>query len=287
MNKFVVLTIIFVFAFQSVDLSAQMKRKRAFSDRPVEELFLIGSVAGMSTTQTLEAKNLNVLIQHNFGLVSSGIQDFFGIDGGAAIRLGLDYGITDKLTIGIGRTSVEDNVDLRVLYRVFEQMESGKIPIDLTLKADVGVNTQEQPAFDFTFTERLNYLFSVMAARRINDKLSIQVAPMVSHFNTVIRSQPGVTPLNSHVGVGLGGRYKVNTRNSVSFEFLPVVSEMNPGTVPHFALAYELETGGHVFQMFLMSGRWFTEQHLLTRTTDSFFAGDFRLGFNVNRVFGL
>jgi hypothetical protein len=267
--------------------NAQMQRTRAVPDGPVDELFLIGSVAGISTVSNLEKNNLNSLIMHNFGLVSGGLEDFYGLDQGAAVRLGIDYGVTDKLTLGIGRTSVEDNVDLRFKYTVLRQLKSDKIPVEVAVKGDVGINTQKQPNFDFSFQERLNYFGSVMVARQFNEKITLQVAPMISHFNTVIMETTGVTPENTHFALGLGGRFKLNTRNSITFEYLPVLGDRTAGTKNHLAVGYEIETGGHVFQMFFMSGQWFTEQHLIARNTNDFFTGDFRLGFNVNRIFSL
>ncbi|GAB5408917.1 MAG: DUF5777 family beta-barrel protein [Balneolaceae bacterium] len=275
----------FVLSFFTVSVTnAQMARTRAVPDGPVDELFLIGSVAGMSTVTNLEKNNLNSLIMHNFGLISSGIEDFYGLDDNANVRLGIDYGVTDKLTVGIGRTSEEDNVDLRFKYTLLRQLKSDKIPVEVAIKGDIGINTQKERRFDFEFEERLNYFGSIMIARKFNDKITLQVAPMVSHFNTVVQltQEP---PENTHYALGLGGRLKLDERKSLTFEYLPVLGSRTDGTKNHLAFAYEIETGGHVFQIFLMSGRWFTEQHLIARNEFDFFAGDFRLGFNVNRVF--
>lgn len=116
-----VLFVLIIIGISSSFLQAQMQRQRAVKDAPVDELFLIGSIAGMSTVTNLEKGDLNSVIMHNFGLVSGGIEDFWGLDQGAAVLLGIDYGVTDKLSIGIGRTSIEDNVDLRFKYTVLRQ----------------------------------------------------------------------------------------------------------------------------------------------------------------------
>ncbi|MCR9132114.1 MAG: DUF5777 family beta-barrel protein [bacterium] len=282
------LTTLLLLLLLSSTLIAQMQRQRAVKDGPVEDIFRIGSITGMSTVTTLEARNLNSLIMHNFGLVSTGIEEFYGLDQNAAVRLGFDYGVTDELTIGIGRTSVEDNVDFRAKYLILKQLESDKIPVQIAIKGDVGINTQKNTQFDeFTFQERLNYFACIMIARKFNKQLSLQIAPMVSHFNTVKIERAGEIPENTHYGLGIGGRYAFDERKAITFEYLPVIGDRSPGTKNHFALGYEIETGGHVFQMFFMSGKWFTEQHLLARTNTNFFEGDFRLGFNINRVFGL
>lgn len=283
-----ILFLAFIVLFFGVELAnAQMQRTRALPDGPVDELFLIGSVAGMSTVTNLEKNNLNSLIMHNFGLVSGGLEDFYGLDQGAAVRLGIDYGVSDKLSLGIGRTSKEDNVDLRFKYTLLRQLKSDKIPVEVALKGDVGINTQEERRFDYEFNERLNFFGSLMIARKFNEKLTLQAAPMISHFNTVIQTNSTFVPENTHFAVGFSGRIKLNERRSFTFEYIPVFGKRTEGTKNHLAIGYEIETGGHVFQMFLMSGVWFTEQHLLARNDNDFFAGDFRLGFNVNRIFSL
>lgn len=153
-------------------------------------------------------------------------------------------------------------------------------------KGNLGIRTQKE-SFSLTFQERLNYLGSVMIARKFSDNFSFQVSPMVAHFNTVVKREANSELYNTLLGLGFAGRIKINERKSISFEYLPVIGDRISDTKNHAALVYELETGGHVFQMFLMSGRWFTEQHLLAKTETNFFEPNFRFGFNVNRIFGL
>jgi hypothetical protein len=129
--------------FSSESLLAQMERRRTVTDEPVE-VFLTMSLITMATTSNLQKNNMNSTIMHNFGLVSSGIEEFWGLDQGAAVRLGFDYGITDRFSVGIGRTSREDNVDLRFKYTLLQQMKSDKIPVEVSLKGDLGINTQEE-----------------------------------------------------------------------------------------------------------------------------------------------
>lgn len=268
-------------------LFAQMERKRTVQDGPVEDIFLSGSLIGMSTVSALPQRNMNTMVMHNFGLISGGINDFFGIDVGATVRLGIDYGLTDKLDIGIGRTSRENMVDLRLKYLLLQQLKSDKVPFQIALKGDIGINTERENRFDFTFKERLNFLGSVMIARKFNNQFSLQLAPMISHFNTVVLENSTDELNHTIFGIGIGGRYKWSQRNSVAFEYLPVIGERNLGTKNHAAVSYEIDTGGHVFQIFLMSGQWFTEQHLLARTDTNISDLEFRIGFNINRLFSL
>ncbi|HAH52692.1 MAG TPA: hypothetical protein DCL80_16105 [Balneola sp.] len=281
------ITIIILISFFSIStLSAQMERKRADPDGPVEETFLTKNIAGLGTVQLLGKGDLNSMIQHNFGDIRGGIDTFFGIDEGANVRIAFGYGLTDNLNIGIGRTSREDNIDFSLDYRVLHQTKLDKIPVSVVFKGDLGIRTQKE-SFSLTFQERLNYLGSVMIARKFSDNFSFQVSPMVAHFNTVVKREANSELYNTLLGLGFAGRIKINERKSISFEYLPVIGDRISDTKNHAALVYELETGGHVFQMFLMSGRWFTEQHLLAKTETNFFEPNFRFGFNVNRIFGL
>lgn len=284
MRKSIATLLFSLFLFSLV--SAQLERKRANPDGPVAETFLTKNIAGLGTVQLLGKGDLNSMIQHNFGDVRGGIETFFGVDEGANVRIAFGYGLTDDLNIGIGRTSREDNIDFSIDYRILHQTKLDRIPVSVVLKGNMGIRTQKE-SFGLTFQERLNYLGSVMVARKFSDNFSFQVSPMISHFNTVVKREANSELYNTVYGLGFAGRFKINERKSISFEYLPVIGDRISDTKNHAALVYELETGGHVFQMFFMSGRWFTEQHLLTRTETDFFEPNFRFGFNVNRVFGL
>src|SRR5688572_31830332 len=53
---------------------------------------------------------LDVKISHRFGTLNGGAYELFGLDI-ADIRIGLDYGISDRLTIGAGRSSYQKTFD--------------------------------------------------------------------------------------------------------------------------------------------------------------------------------
>lgn len=284
MKKSVFILVLTLFLSQAT--FAQLERKRTVIDSP-EEVFLTMSLITMATTSNLEKNNMNSTIMHNFGLVSTGIEEFWGLDQGAAVRLGIDYGITNKLSVGIGRTSRDDNVDLRFKYTLLQQMRSGKVPVEVSLKGDIGINTQKINLYEASFQDRLNYFGSLAIARKFSESFSFQVAPMISHFNTIVIETEEQDLVNNHYAAGFGGEYRLNLKHSFSFEYFLVVGDRNSNTENPMAVSWQIDTGGHVFQIFFMNGNWFTEQHLLARTTDDFFARDFRIGFNVNRVFGL
>lgn len=282
-------TVILLALIANTTANAQMERRRSNPSAPVGEIFWAPTVINVASATNLPARNANFSIHHTFGLTNTGYESLWGLDDPANIRFGLDYGIVDRLSVGFGRSRFDKLWDFRFKASLLRQTIDDKMPIELAVKGDLGINTVSNP--DFEFIDRLNYLGSVMIARKVSDRISLQVTPMFAHFNTVIIESDGeggtIEPENSLFAVGLDGRFVLSDRFALLVEYIPVVGDRNPDTKNAFSVGLDIETGGHVFQLFLTSSQWTTEQHTIARNTDNFFKGDFRLGFNVNRVFGL
>lgn len=277
MFKKTVLTILICAITVSLAYS-QIKRERVSTNGPVTETFWAPNIVGMSNVQTLPQGNLNVTIMHNFGLINEdAFRSFLGMDFGATVRLGIDVGITGNWSIGAGRTSPQKVFDFRTKYIFIRQSESGKIPVSIGIKGDVGINTNEN---GFSFQDRLNYFSSVMIARKFSDAFSLQLTPMYSHFNTVFTGEE-----NDHFALGVGGELHLSDRWAIIAEYYPVFGPRSDGTEDAFAIGANIETGGHVFQLFLKSSNWHSEQYIISQNTDDFWSGDIRFGFNVNRIF--
>lgn len=269
-------------------VQAQIPRRLVDPGGPVDELFLSQNIVVTSSVSNLPAGNLNFTIMHVFGRVDEGVQSLWGVDGPANIRFGLDYGISDRLSIGVGRSQFDKLYDFRFKANLLRQSKDRKMPIELALKGDMGIMTESN---GFEFSDRLNYLGAVMLARRMSDKISLQVSPMISHFNTVSTEHNGETDMHveekTHFAVALGGRILVNDRVALLVEYIPVFGDRTTATENAFAVALNIETGGHVFVIYLKTSDYLTEQHVIARNSEEFFRGDFRLGFIINRVFSL
>ncbi len=259
---------------------AQIPRERVSTGMEPVELFQTQNLAAQSTVETLPAGNLNVTIMHTFGIVTDKpLNNFFGFDFGPNVRLGLDYGVTDRWTLGVGRSSREKVVDFRTKLALLRQTDSGSVPLSVTAKGDLGITTVEN---GYDLVERLNFLGSLPIARAFSEDFTLQLTPMFAHFNTVVDPEP-----HDHFALGIGGKYDLSRRYSFFFETYPMLSEKTSGTKNAYTFGLNINTGGHVFQLFLASAPWHTEQYVLHLNEDDFWAGDFRFGFNVNRVFGL
>ena len=257
---------------------AQLARERAATEDEKIISFKAPANIGITTVYQIPKRNLYTTIAHTFGLVNSGVEQFFGLDLGANTRIGLDYGISDKLSIGIGRMTFNKVVDLRSKYHLMQQTESGDVPVSLAFKLSAAANTT--PDIGLQRSDRLSYFFSMMLARTF-DSVSIQLTPMVSHFNNVAQSNP-----NQLYGLGVLMNVDMSDRYSLSAEYLPVLGDRNTGTKNSAAIALNINTGGHVFQLYLSSSQWHNEQFIMANNRDNLLEGDIRFGFNIHRAFG-
>ncbi|NBC64172.1 MAG: hypothetical protein GVY07_00745 [Bacteroidetes bacterium] len=258
---------------------AQLERERVVTSTPVEDTFWATKNVGMSTTINPSGNDLHSSVLHTFGLVDGGIDRFFGLDDGANTRLGLIYGITDRVSIGLGRMTFRKVVDISTKINLVRQTTDGSVPLSIALKGATGISTLS--GLGLEFPDRLSYFTSIMVAKKFNG-FSLQLSPMYSHFNrTLGEAQEGL------LGLGIMLNVELNEQFSLSGEYLPVFGDRNPGTEDAMAIALNINTGGHVFQIFFASSQWHNEQFVMANNRDRFWEGDFRFGFNIHRVFGL
>ncbi len=262
--------------------SAQIARQRVVADRPIENTFFSQKASILQTVETISQQEMLFSIMHVFGPVNGGVDGFWGLDTYANIRLGLDYGIRDNLSVGIGRSKLDKTVDMRFKYNWMKQMESGKNPVSVAFVGNTAVDTRKFP-MNRNVGDRMSFMGSVLVARKMNDVFSVQLSPTVTHFNVVRADQK-----NTAISLGLITRYRYSPNRAISFEAAPVLSGASTNIYPHMALGYEMETGGHVFQLFFSVGDGLNEQYAIGRTQNPLIRDGepyFRFGFNVNRIF--
>lgn len=274
-----ILAAVFLFSLAPEVSDAQLKRERSVTSVLAEPAFSATKNIGISTIINPSGGDLHYSILHTFGLVDGGIDRFYGLDDGANTRLGLIYGVTDRFSIGVGRMTFRKVVDISAKVNLMQQTKDAGRPMSIALKGATGISTVSGQGLDFN--ERLSYFTSVMFARKFNT-VGIQLTPMHSYFNRVLGEG------EQHLfGLGLLLQVDLNERLNLSWEYLPVLGNRNPGTDDAMALSLNIDTGGHVFQIFFASSQWHNEQFIMANNSDRFWEGDFRFGFNIHRVFGL
>jgi len=229
---------------------------------------------------------LEFMISHRFGRVNSGFDNLFGLDE-SNIRFGFEYGLTDDLTVALGRSSLGKTFDTYAKYRLLKQKTGDNpFPFSVTLFASGVAKTIKDYAPDnkTSFSERLVYTGQVLVAKKINPNLSFQFSPTYIHYNTVSEQNDP----NDMVALGFGTRIKISKRMSINGEYYynvnPFESINNKNSI---ALGLDIETGGHIFQLVFTNAVSMLEKGFIAETTGSFFKADIHFGFNISRAFQL
>lgn len=263
---------------------AQLERRLVQPDARVDDIFKAPKIIGLNSVKQIGKKHLHMSILHTFsGSIDGGIDTFFGIDNGANVRLGLDYGISDDLSIGLGRTSSLKVVDARIKW-TFVHQKTQSMPVSVGVLASTSIETiPNRFSSNPSISDKTGYLGMLMVARRFSDNLSLQASPMIGHFR-----RPVLDDQKTLIGIGISGRYKVGDRSALTFETVPIIGK--PDILEHpVAIGIDLETGGHVFQLFLTTSTFHTEHYIMAYNFEPFFRDKplVHFGFNVNRIFAL
>ena len=239
-----------------------------------------------ATNETPGEGVLQFVMAHRFGSFNDDyLYNFFGLDN-AQVRMQLDYGVTDRLNIGIGRSSFLKVADGFVKYELLQQQKGNKtVPVSITLHSSTNYrNARYTDGIDHTMSDRLSYMHQAIIARKWNRKLSTLASPSVVHFNLV----PTAQDPNTTAHITLGARYKISNRMALTGESTLLSNrEFSSGeryTTP-FALGVDIETGGHVFQLHISNTRAMNGPYWMARNPYSASNGGLFLGFNISRVF--
>jgi len=238
--------------------------------------------------ERMQEGQLDVRISHRFGTLNSGGYNFFGLDQ-SNIHLGLEYGITNWLMVGAGRSEFEKTFDGFAKFSILRQSTGAKVmPVSVSVVTSVGLKTQKWPDQTRTnyFTSRLAYVGQLLVARKISQGLSIQLTPSYLHRNLVATE---LDP-NDIFALGAGARLKLSKRISFNGEYYYIANPKNNFSTPIYnplSLGFDIETGGHVFQLFFTNSLGMTEKQFIGATTGQWKKGDIHFGFNISRVFTL
>ena len=132
---------------------------------------------------------------------------------------------------------------------------------------------------------RSAYSTQLLLARKFNSTVSLQLIPTWLHYNLV----PTTSDKNEVFALGIGGRIKVTKRSGITAEYNYVPDNQLVSAERHnsFSVGWEIETGGHVFQLIFTNSQAMTEPQYIGQTTGEWSDGDIYFGFNVSRIFNI
>jgi len=270
--------------FPAFTLFAQ--ESEATTDLPVDAPFETSILIDNQTVVSPYKGGIEFEIHHRFGTVKNGITDIFGIYAPSNIRLGLNYGITDKLMFGAGTTKDYKLQDFQWKYAILQQTQSGKMPVSISYFGNFVVDARTKDVFgqegQFKSMHRFSYFTQLIIARKFNDKFSFQVAPSCAYFNAV---DEGYQNLN--FGIHAGGRAKVIGYHSLIVEYDQLLTKQDIPVQPkpNLSFGYEIGTGTHAFQIFVANYSGIIAQRNLLYNTNDLSKGEFLVGFNITARF--
>ncbi len=216
------------------------------------------SLFSLPTGRPVDARSFTVNFTHRFPYgpaftsapgsgVSPQISQAFGLDNFAIASLGVRYGVTDKLSVDIYRSSsfIGRPIQLMVAYNLLDEHHGQ--PFNLALRFSV----EGQNNFSKSFTENLEAVFS----RSMTSHAQFYFVPTVS-FNDRrlvqgalvsddIPDEPGINAISLGVGVAVDIRPTV----ALIAEVIPTVLNATELGIhrPPFALAIQKKLFRHAF----------------------------------------
>lgn len=245
--------------------------------------FKTNRIINLHSIENTAAGVLDFKISHRFGSVSNGIYDFFGLDA-AQMRIGFDLGITDRLAVGVGRSNFNKIYDGYAKYKILRQRADNKMPLSLSAVLGMGISTLKwsNPDRDNKFSSRLYYLTQILIARKFSEGFTFQLTPTLLHRNLVATSAES----NDVFAIGAGLRQKLSKRVSINAEYVYVLpDQLEAGTMDAVSVGFDIETGGHVFQLHFSNSQGMNERGFITQTFGDWNNLAVHFGFNLSRVF--
>jgi hypothetical protein len=239
-------------------------------------------IVNLESTKLASKGDLYFVVSHRFGYFDKGFEDFFGLDE-ANTRLQFVYGLTKGISIHASRSGFQKAYEFAVKYRLVSQKNTGS-PFEIVGFNSLAINSELDKDLlpKLEFSDRLAYVNQILISRKFNDKLSLEMAPTYFHENYVANNSQD----NSQFALGLGGRYKLTNRWSFNMDYAAHLNRANNSVFKNpLSIGFDLETGGHVFQMHFTNSQAMHESGFLGNTTGSWGDGQIAFGFNLIRVF--
>jgi len=268
-------------------------------DKPVKEevtaTFKATRIINGHSIERAREGQLHFRISHRF-MTWSVYEDFedaarswFGLDG-ANVQFNFEYGLNDRIMIGLTRTSVQKTYTGFTKISLLRQTQGGSDNVPISLSAFVSAEAIGEewadPNRENYFSSRMSYVYQILAARKFNERLSLQLSPTMVHRNLVATK----TDPNDLFALGMGGRFKLNRSVSFNAEYFLVTPPSGDKAFTNmdcFSVGFDIETGGHIFQLHFTNSRFMTEAGFIGKTQGDWLKSDINFGFNIVRPFAL
>jgi hypothetical protein len=249
--------------------------------------FLSSHVLNSHSSELIDKNGISFRVAHKFGKLNTGANHFFGFDNSNSF-LEMDYAIANWWNVGVGRATLGEQTAGFTKFRLLRQSTGARVmPVSMTAIAHVEYGTQhfDDEVRNSNKEDRFDYTSQLLIARKFSNRLSLQMMPTYIHHNLVDTK----LDKNDVAAVGFGASCKIynNLRANAEYYLVqdhdtPTMEYFNPLS---FGICYQ--TSRHAFEVYVTNAQGITESSYIANTTNDFFKGDVRIGFNISTVFTL
>ena len=257
--------------------------------KPVKNTFTSIWIIDNQTVMVPVKGTFEMDIMHRFGTVKNGYDDFWGFFAPSNIRLGFNYVPINNLMVGASITKANMTWEGYGKYSLLKQTP-GKYPVSVTYFGDVAIDTRKKDNF-VNFSDRLMFFNQLIVARKLSEKISLQVSPSHTHVNVLdgYFYEPGkfrAVRNHDHIAIAFAGRYKIKDGMGIIANYdQPITKHRSGNPSPNISFGLELTTSAHAFQFFVGNYASITPQR------NNYFnynnpenISQYLIGFNITRM---
>ena len=298
MKKIIVVITLGLFSFISNAQEDSLYKEPVFIEEEsneIEDTYLSTRIVNGHSIETLKKGTLEFRIEHKFGDAAGdlgGINTLYGLDNATDIRFAFEYGLTNNLMVGAGRSRGAGNpysalLDGFIKYRIVKQNKT-TIPVSITYVGTTSYSymTASSLATDVSYFpkwyHRMAYSSQLNIAKKIYNKLSLAIIPSIVYRNYVAADDQ-----NLLFSLGSAVNYAINSKVNIGIEYYSNFQEENLRNVYQNSLSIGVDwiTFGHNFKVFLTNSAGFGETQFIPYTNTDWTKGQFRIGFCIGRKY--
>jgi hypothetical protein len=276
-------------------LFATGKDSLAKSNTPIS-IFNSTRIINSHSTDMLWKNEMDIRIAHRFGDMGTtgSAATAFGLDNSTDIRIGIEYGLFNKLNIGLARSKgagpFTQIADGYLKYNLMQQNEEKTSPLSITFLQTMAYTFMREStdstlpsSFGGQNVRRMAYCSQLLLGRKFGQRLSIVIAPTYIHRNYVAFDDK-----NGLFSIGASVRLKITKVFSLITEYFYNVRSTNAILgVKYYnplGLGLEFDTGGHLFMLNFTNSTGLGETQFVPYTSSTWTKGQFRMGFTISRI---
>lgn len=235
-------------------------------------------LVNLPTTNVPARREVLFLVAHRFlPAASTGYDTFYGLDGPASVYLSLEYGVSERVSVAVGRANLDQELEAAVDWLLRAPQPGQGVPLSLKLRA--GGAWVTAGGSDLSGGDRFGAFAQLCAAWRLSDRLTLEAVPSFAS-----RTNDPAAPARRVWALGLGGRWLLGRGYALVGDWVPALDGLvNPYSA--WGAGLEKRLGGHVFQAFATNAIGISVPRYLAGGDLRLGDGDFRLGFHIFRSF--